>query len=293
MTTDGTHFSIDGSSDYVIGTNCYWCSFLTNRADLELVLDHVQDSAVKAIRVWGFNDVTEKPADKAWFQLLSSNGSEINNGPNGLGLLDAIVATAADRDLKLIIPFVNYWDDYGGISAYVTTFGGDKITWFTNEEAQQQYQTYIKAVVGRYADSPAVLAWELANEIRCSGYDTSIVYDWAKSTSEYIKSLDGNHLVTLGDEGFGLSDNGSYPETYAEGVDWVKNLSIETLDFATLHLYPEHCPSHFPQSPVLAIYSLRIQGTQPQIGATPGWNPTRSCALMLGSLAFSRSVSHK
>src|SRR5690606_28798959 len=100
---------------------------------------------------------------------------------------------------------------------------------------------------------PAIFAWELSNEIRCQGCDTSIVYDWAKSTSEYVKSLDGNHLVTLGDEGFGLSAEGSYPETYYEGVDFVKNLGIETLDFGTLRLYPEHCTSHIIQI-VVVIY---------------------------------------
>ena len=249
--TDGAKFDM---ADYLVGTNCYWCSFLTNSADVGLVFDHLQDSAVKVLRVWGFNDVNEKPASgQPWFQYLAPGGSEINDGPTGLQLLDAVVAAAEDRGIKLIIPFVNYWDDYGGISAYAAAFGGDKVSWFSNEAAQEQYRTYVKAVVSRYTESPAIFAWELSNEIRCQGCDTSIVYDWAKSTSEYVKSLDGNHLVTLGDEGFGLSAEGSYPETYYEGVDFVKNLGIETLDFGTLHLYPEHCTSHIIQI-VVVIY---------------------------------------
>lgn len=71
----------------------------------------------------------------------------------------------------MIINFVNNWDDYGGISAYVSAFGGSATTWFTDEASQAQYQKYIDAVVSRYKESTAVFSWELANEPRCSGCD--------------------------------------------------------------------------------------------------------------------------
>lgn len=48
-------------------------------------------------------------------------------------------------------------------------------------------------------------------------------------------------MVCIGDEGFGL-DGGtdtSYPFTAGEGIDWVANIKISTIDFATAHLYPE------------------------------------------------------
>lgn len=76
-------------------------------------------------------------------------------------------------------------------------FGGSHTTWYTNTAAQAQYRTYIKAVVSRYTTSTAVFAWELANEPRCSGCSTDVIYKWAADTSAYIKSLDPNHMVTL------------------------------------------------------------------------------------------------
>ena len=50
-------------------------------------------------------------------------------------------------------------------------------------------------------------------------------------------------MVTLGDEGwFTPADNigdGSYAYSGAEGVDFVRNLGIKTLDYGTFHLYPD------------------------------------------------------
>lgn len=248
-TTSGTLFTIDGVTSYFAGTNCYWCSFLTVEADVDLVMGHLEESGLKILRIWGFNDVTSKPGDSTpWFQYLSSSGSEINTAANGLPLLDYVVESAGQHGIKLIINFVNNWDDYGGISAYTSAFGGDHQGWFTNEAAQTQYRAYIEAVVGRFAGSEAVLAWELANEPRCNGCDTSVIFDWATETSAFVKSLDPDHLVTLGDEGFGLPGDGSYPYTYGEGVDWETNLQIETLDFATFHLYPDSCEFPAKQS---------------------------------------------
>lgn len=51
-------------------------------------------------------------------------------------------------------------------------------------------------------------------------------------------------MVTIGDEGFGplTGGDGSYPyQVGAGGYTWVDNLNITTLDFGTLHLYPDSC----------------------------------------------------
>ncbi|KAK4144570.1 glycoside hydrolase superfamily [Dichotomopilus funicola] len=239
-TTDGTRFSIDGETGYFAGTNSYWIGFLTNNADIDTTLDHISESGLKILRVWGFNDVNTKPGTgTVWYQLLSASGSEINTGADGLERLDYVVQSAEQRGVKLIVNFVNNWDDYGGMNAYVKAFGGTKEGWYTNANAQAQYKKYIEAVVSRYASSDAIFAWELANEARCNGCDTDIIYQWATDTSAYIRSLDATHMITLGDEGFGLPGDTSYPYTYGEGVDFVKNLGIKDLDFGTFHLYPD------------------------------------------------------
>ena len=137
---------------------------------------------------------------------------------------------------------MNNWDDYGGINSYSTAFGSNATTFYTDGPTQKAYKNYIKTLVTRYRSSPAVFAWELCNEPRCHGCDSSVVTTWATGISQYIKSLDPNHLVTLGDEGWlapadGLGD-GSYAYSGAEGVDFVANLKIKTLDYGVFHLYP-------------------------------------------------------
>jgi mannan endo-1,4-beta-mannosidase len=236
---NGLLFNIDGTTKYWAGTNSYWIGFLTNNNDVDLVMSHLQSSGLKILRVWGFNDVKSSTSG-VWYQsFISGQSPQINTGSNGLQRLDYVVSSADAHGIKLIINFVNYWDDYGGMAAYVSYYGGAKTGWYTNSQIQAQYQTYIKAVVSRYSTSTAIFAWELANEVRCPSCDPSVIYNWAATTSKYIKSLDSNHMVTLGDEGFmNGGGDGSYPYTKAEGLDFVKNLDIATLDFGTFHMYP-------------------------------------------------------
>jgi mannan endo-1,4-beta-mannosidase len=197
---NGLNFTIDGQVNYFAGTNSYWIGFLTNNADVDLVLDHLQGSGVRILRVWGFNDVNTKPAPgKVYFQLLQNGTATINTGSDGLQRLDYVVAAAEKRNIKLIINFVNNWSDYGGINAYTTAFGGNSTSWYTTPVIQKAYRRYIKAVVSRYSQSSAIFAWELANEPRCGGCETSVISNWAASTSAFIKSIDSQHMVGIGD----------------------------------------------------------------------------------------------
>jgi mannan endo-1,4-beta-mannosidase len=188
-----------------------------------------------------------------WFQSFP-NGSEpeINTGANGLQRLDYVVRAAEKRGIRLLIPFVNNWNDYGGVKAYYQWCLGrsdessiTKANWYNNDKCQSQYRKYVKTVVSRYLNSPAIFAWELANEPRCSGCNVSVVTEWAKKSARYIKNLDPIHMVAVGDEGFGLKvtdkDSTSYPYQFDEGTDFASLLSIPDIDFGTFHLYPDHC----------------------------------------------------
>ena len=256
-------FNYNGTgARYFAGTNSWWASHILSDSDLDIVFSEIKDTQLQVVRVWGFGSVNTDPGpDSVFFQLLNSTGSYINYAPNGIPRLDAVVSHAEKHGLKLVLNFVNNWSDLGGIASYNAAFGGNATTWYTDAQSQQVYRDYIKLLVNRYKCSSAIFAWELANEPRCHGCDTSVIYTWASEISAYIKSLDSKHMVTLGDEGWfapadGIGD-GSYAYGGAEGVDYVLNLGIDTLDYVscilthfvlsnladgdqgTFHLYPD------------------------------------------------------
>ncbi|KAB8300420.1 hypothetical protein EYC80_000594 [Monilinia laxa] len=222
----GTVFQINGKKTYFAGTNCYWCGFLTNNADVDLVMTHLAATGLKVLRVWGFNDVTTaQGSGSVWYQsFIPGQAPVINTGTNGLQRLDYVVQSAQAHGISLIINFVNNWSDYGGMQAYATYYNISTTEWYTNEAAQAQYKAYIAAVVARYKTNTAIFSWELANEPRCTGCATSVITNWA----------------TIGDEGFGLTvaNDTSYPFTSGPGTWFTDLLAIPTIDFSTIHLYP-------------------------------------------------------
>ena len=98
-----------------------------------------------------------------------------------------------------------------------------------------------------YRDDPTIFGWELANEPRCtsgrdfddrSGCKVESTTAWADEMSSYIKSIDKNHLVSVGDEGF-FAKGGGYGYDGSDGVDHAALLALPHIDFGTYHLYPD------------------------------------------------------
>ena len=192
--------------------------------------------------------------------------------------------TAAEkRGVRLLIPFVNNWDEFGGMKAYYQWCLGQssddpvlKESWYTNAKCQSQYQKYVKTIVARYKNSPAIFAWELANEPRCNSCNVTVITEWARITAREIKKLDPVHMVAVGDEGFGLntsgSDSMSYPYQFDEGTDFASLIAIPDIDFGTFHLYPDHCKLHL----VRRVSSDRSRGHHSRLGRALDSNPRSS-----------------
>ncbi|KAI9737330.1 MAG: hypothetical protein M1834_009483 [Cirrosporium novae-zelandiae] len=236
---DGRLFDIDGKKQYFAGTNAWWLGHLYYDDDVDTAMSQIAATKLKVVRVWGFGNVNEPTSSEVYYQVLNSTGGYINYGSNGISRLDAVISAAEQYGVKLVLPMLNNWDDLGGINTYVNAFGGNATTFYTDTASQATYKKYVKFLVNRYKNSSAIFAWELCNEPRCNGCPSSTIYDWASEVSKFVKSIDSNHLVALGDEGWMCSGgDGSYAYSCSEGVDFVKNLEIETLDYGTFHLYP-------------------------------------------------------
>ena len=97
-----------------------------------------------------------------------------------------------------------------------------------------------------YKEDPGIFAWELINEPRYQGDETGdILQGWIEEMAAHVKSVDGNHMLTVGVEGFyGASSPhraGDNPISGAQrmGGDFVRNFAVPELDFASIHIWAD------------------------------------------------------
>jgi len=102
-------------------------------------------------------------------------------------------------------------NSYGGMDAYVRGFTKTLThdEFYTDQTIRKFFLEYIKAVITRFINAPNVLAWELANDPRCSSSlaaspscNTQTVTTWHSEVAQFIASIDPNHMITTGSQGF-------------------------------------------------------------------------------------------
>jgi hypothetical protein len=242
VSKQGTNFVLNGQNFYFAGTNNYYLNYSS-----QLMVDDVFSDMVamnlKVIRVWGFMDGGSK--NNIVMQPSAGVYSE-----SGFAKMDYVIYKAGQMGVKLVIPFVNNWDDFGGMNQYVQWFSaGSHDAFYTNAQIKQAYKNYINFMLNRtntltgikYKDDPTIMTWELGNEPRVQTDSTdNILVSWATEMSTYIKSLDTNHLVAVGDEGFYKKTGGTtWADNGSQGVDWQRLLALPNIDYGTYHLYPD------------------------------------------------------
>ncbi|KAG8527932.1 uncharacterized protein KY384_006848 [Bacidia gigantensis] len=248
VTRNGQQLSLDGKSFSFAGANFWHIGMQTNDfADQVLQAAKSKRIAVLRVAAWNEKDVTHgKDPGGNWFQEWTNGKPIINDGPNGLQVLDHTVQQAEAAGIKFIMMLTNNWLDYGGMDTYTHNLLSDQeshTSFFTNPTVIDAFKTYIRAVVTRYASSPAILAWELANEARCQESNCNkgqVLTDWADQISSFIKTLDPNHLVTFGGYGY-LSDGPCCDFQYDgdSGEDHSAILKLPSIDFGTVHHYTQ------------------------------------------------------
>jgi mannan endo-1,4-beta-mannosidase len=222
VTARGTQFWLDGAPFFAGGLNCYFLAYCSDESR-RAAMARAKALGAVVIRAWAFLAVEDFGPGRVAFQYFQDGRIGVNDGPDGLHRLDALIQAAEDLDLKLILPLMNYWGDFGGAPAYVKWLGGGDVSEFYRFPALRlAYQDWVRAILTRrntvtgrlYADEPAILAWELMNEAR----EWSV--DWVGEMAAFVKSLDSNHLLGLGDEAAGA-------------------MAVPGIDFGTFHFYPE------------------------------------------------------
>jgi mannan endo-1,4-beta-mannosidase len=255
-----------------MGTNCYYLGYcpVDKPEMIESVLDAADAFSLNVIRIWAFLDLDSGSGPPqgmfgACYQYFDTARNQVLqvDGDQGLRRLDRAVHLAAARGYKLILTLTNSLPDFGGMDRYLTWLTKPGATlhhddFYERQDASAAYQTWVEHILERtntetgrkYKEEPAIFAWELANEPRCTSPGglpprddcarSKRILHWVDRMSAFIKSIDKNHLVAVGDEGFfnrRFSCNHLYNGRY--GVDCEAMLRLPNIDFGTYHLYPQ------------------------------------------------------
>ncbi len=259
VTKSGTQFIKDGKSYHYIGTNLWYASVLASTGeggDRERFckeLDNLKAIGVNNLRILSGPDAGSDLANPAKPYLQKAPGVLNDTILEGL---DFAIAELEKRDMTAVIYLNNAWDWSGGFGFYLKECGyGDSPN--TNEDggysryvdycanfareqkALDMYYSYIKQIVSRknsitgryYKDEPSIMSWQLCNEPRAFAKENKEAFaKWIAEAAALIKSIDSNHLVSTGSEGYiGC-------EVDAELCERIH--ADKNIDYLTIHIWP-------------------------------------------------------
>ena len=254
VTVQNSDFMLNGEVYRFAGSNAY---HLPNyeKIDPSVVdraMDSFQNAGVSVVRMWGFYDGAPQYNGDITLQPQAGVYNE-----EDLQRLDHVIAKGKEHGVQFVIALINYWDQLGGIKQYNTWAGqtGGMKTFINGEKQQKWFKDYISMLLNRvntvtgvaYKDEPAIFSWEIMNEGRNRGENPQVIRDWYQEIAQFIKSIDPNHMVSTGEEGF---DEGTpaqysidqYSNTYIlraeEGTSYIMNTEIPEIDYGTAHWYP-------------------------------------------------------
>jgi mannan endo-1,4-beta-mannosidase len=250
----------------IAGSNNYYPMYVSQTM-VDDLLTTAAASSFNVFRFWGFLDIGNQDGSNSvdgihngvYFQYWDGVEPAYNDGPTGLQHLDYVIYKAGQLNLKVIIPFVNNWKDFGGMDQYVRWKGGQyHDDFYTDPTIRTWYHAWISHMLNhtniytgiKYKDDATIMEWELANEPRCGGSgvypqsstcNTLTLTTWADEVSTFIKTIDKKHLVSTGDEGFYCTDPTSSDFTIncSQGVDTIALASLPNMDTMSYHLYPD------------------------------------------------------
>jgi mannan endo-1,4-beta-mannosidase len=166
-------------------------------AKLGVWLDQIRAAGATVVRTWFFQS------------QFDADGS--GPGEGSFAAFDRVVQGAAARGMKVIPVLVNHWAD--------CEFGGEAKTVEFYESGyreagygyQRSYLEYARTVASHYAGEPAIAFWQLVNEAEAplpgGGCDeergAAALRGFAAEMTAAIRSVDPNHLISLGTMGSG------------------------------------------------------------------------------------------
>ena len=224
-----TGFVVDGKPYTFVGANFWYGPVLGSegqggdRLRLCRELDALHAMGLDNLRVLVGSDGEQGVRTKVEPTLQKAPG--VYNDTLLAGL-DYLLMEMGKRGMKAVLYLNNSWEWSGGYGFYLEHAGAGKAPrpeedgyeaymrhvakFATNEQAHELFFNYVRFIVSRqnrytslyYKDDPAIMAWQIGNEPRAFGEQQKQPFaKWLSLTSALIRSLDANHLISIGSEG--------------------------------------------------------------------------------------------
>jgi len=158
----------------------------------------------KAMRVYVFSvaDPSDKECQRETHILAPLNkGGMPRLNESAMQVYDRMIALAHQHNLRLILPFIDHWEWWGGRKQLAAFYGENEDDFYdTKSKTFAAYLNIIRQVITRkntltgryYFDEKAIMAWETGNELK----DTN--QDFLEKTVAYIDSLAPRQLIVDG-----------------------------------------------------------------------------------------------
>ena len=211
VTRVGKDLQLDGQPYTFVGTNArYLAGPFFPEENVEDVVSHLGSVGVQVIRVW------VKPGC-------------------ALDRVERMLDLGGRYGIRFILTLQDFYGKEDG--------------WWFKDEYKTVDLPHIRKIVPHFAHRPEIAMWELMNEPTCPPKDANracwdALYSWAKTTSEEVKRLDSNHLVSLGTHraGFDKAATDSFRRIHA----------LPTVDVISMH----HGVGHVPNEELSVAHEL-------------------------------------
>jgi mannan endo-1,4-beta-mannosidase len=257
-------FNLNNDEFKFFGFNAYYLQSESGDPSRRYIVDDVFQSAINVnvdvIRTWAFYESSS-----------FSNPSVIRKGPyeiqeSGLVALDYVLKKARENGIYLVLTLSNNYSAFGGIPQYINWANQIKLNgsdnyshndFFVNDSLKKWFKSYIEFLLNRtntfngikYKDDSTIFSWEIINEAENPEKDFNVIKNWYEELSTFIRSIDQNHLITTGENGYDI-----YPSLYSDidlmynssyflvngykGTSFYENSQLEDIDYVSFHSYP-------------------------------------------------------
>lgn len=252
------HFVRHGEPYYYVGTNFWYGAILGSegqggdRKRLCRELDKMKSLGIDNLRILVGSDGKRGVKTKVEPTLQEAPG--VYNDTILAGL-DYLLMQMEKRKMVAVLYLNNSWEWSGGYGYYLEQAGLGQAPrpneagysafmqfvsqYASCEKAHQLFYDYVRFIIGRtnrythrrYVDDPAIMSWQIGNEPRAFSREALPAFErWLAEASSLIRSLDSNHLISIGSEGSWGCEN--------DIACYERICADKNVDYCNIHLWP-------------------------------------------------------